>query len=127
VDRSAAYAAPLGSQERGGRRLADRCEIQVAYAIGVAHPLSVNVETFGTGKIADEKISALNPGALRPAPGVPSSATWTCAAPSTARPPPTATSAGTMSSSPGKTRTKPRPCAKPPDYKGQAPQSELTP
>jgi len=39
--------------------LADRCEIQVAYAIGVAHPLSVNVETFGTGKIADEKIGQL--------------------------------------------------------------------
>ncbi len=39
--------------------LADRCEIQVAYAIGVAHPLSVNVETFGTGKIADEKIVEL--------------------------------------------------------------------
>jgi S-adenosylmethionine synthetase len=39
--------------------LADRCEIQVAYAIGVAHPLSVNVETFGTGKIAAEKIAAL--------------------------------------------------------------------
>lgn len=39
--------------------LADRCEIQVAYAIGVAHPLSINVETFGTGKIADEKIVEL--------------------------------------------------------------------
>jgi S-adenosylmethionine synthetase len=39
--------------------LADRCEIQVAYAIGVAHPLSVNVETFDTGKIADEKIGQL--------------------------------------------------------------------
>jgi len=39
--------------------LADRVEIQVAYAIGVAHPLSVNVETFGTGKISDEKISTL--------------------------------------------------------------------
>jgi S-adenosylmethionine synthetase len=39
--------------------LADRCEIQVAYAIGVAHPLSVNVETFGTGKIADDKIGKL--------------------------------------------------------------------
>jgi S-adenosylmethionine synthetase len=51
--------------------LADRCEIQVAYAIGVAHPLSVNVETFGTGKIADEKIADtinehfdLRPGAI---------------------------------------------------------------
>ena len=39
--------------------LADRCEIQVAYAIGIAHPLSVNVETFGTGKIADEQIAEL--------------------------------------------------------------------
>ena len=37
----------------------DRCEIQVAYAIGVAHPLSVHVETFGTGKIEDEAISKL--------------------------------------------------------------------
>jgi S-adenosylmethionine synthetase len=43
----------------GGAGLADRVEVQVAYAIGVAHPLSVNVETFGTAKIADEKIAAL--------------------------------------------------------------------
>jgi S-adenosylmethionine synthetase len=39
--------------------LAERCEIQVAYAIGVARPLSINVETFGTGKIADEAIADL--------------------------------------------------------------------
>jgi S-adenosylmethionine synthetase len=39
--------------------LAERCEIQVAYAIGVAHPLSVNVETFGTGAISDERIAGL--------------------------------------------------------------------
>jgi S-adenosylmethionine synthetase len=39
--------------------LADRCEIQVAYAIGVAHPLSVHVETFGTGRLDDEAISKL--------------------------------------------------------------------
>ena len=39
--------------------MADRCEIQVAYAIGVAHPLSINVETFGTGKITDEQIAVL--------------------------------------------------------------------
>ena len=39
--------------------LAERCEIQVAYAIGVAHPLSVNVETFGTGCIPDEEIAEL--------------------------------------------------------------------
>jgi S-adenosylmethionine synthetase len=59
VDRSAAYAARWAAKNVVAAGLADRCEIQVAYAIGVAHPLSVNVETFGTGKIADEKIGAL--------------------------------------------------------------------
>jgi len=71
VDRSAAYAARWAAKNVVAAGLADRCEIQVAYAIGVAHPLSVNVETFGTGKIADEKIAAivsenfdLRPGAI---------------------------------------------------------------
>ena len=50
VDRSAAYAARWAAKNVVAAGLADRCEIQVAYAIGVAHPLSVNVETFGTGK-----------------------------------------------------------------------------
>jgi S-adenosylmethionine synthetase len=59
VDRSAAYAARWAAKNVVAAGLADRCEIQVAYAIGVSHPLSVNVETFGTGKIADEKISQL--------------------------------------------------------------------
>ncbi len=59
VDRSAAYAARWAAKNVVAAGLADRIEIQVAYAIGVAHPLSVNVETFGTGKIADEKISKL--------------------------------------------------------------------
>lgn len=59
VDRSAAYAARWAAKNVVAAGLADRCEIQVAYAIGVAHPLSVNVETFGTGKIGDEKIAAL--------------------------------------------------------------------
>jgi S-adenosylmethionine synthetase len=59
VDRSAAYAARWAAKNVVAAGLADRCEIQVAYAIGVAHPLSVNVETFGTGKIADEKIAKL--------------------------------------------------------------------
>ena len=59
VDRSAAYAARWAAKNVVAAGLADRCEIQVAYAIGVAHPLSVNVETFGTGKIADEKIASL--------------------------------------------------------------------
>jgi S-adenosylmethionine synthetase len=56
VDRSAAYAARWVAKNIVAAGLADRCELQVAYAIGVAHPLSVNVETFGTGKIADDKI-----------------------------------------------------------------------
>ncbi len=59
VDRSAAYAARYVAKNIVAAGLADRVEVQVAYAIGVAHPLSVNVETFGTAKIADDKISAL--------------------------------------------------------------------
>jgi S-adenosylmethionine synthetase len=59
VDRSAAYAARHVAKNIVAAGIADRVEVQVAYAIGVAHPLSVNVETFGTAKIADEKISAL--------------------------------------------------------------------
>ena len=59
VDRSAAYAARWAAKNVVAAGLAERCEIQVAYAIGVAHPLSVNVETFGTGKIADDKIANL--------------------------------------------------------------------
>ncbi|RPI96875.1 MAG: methionine adenosyltransferase, partial [Chloroflexi bacterium] len=59
VDRSAAYAARYVAKNIVAAGIADRVEVQVAYAIGVAHPLSVNVETFGTAKIADGKIDAL--------------------------------------------------------------------
>jgi S-adenosylmethionine synthetase len=59
VDRSAAYAARWVAKNVVAAGLADRCEIQVAYAIGVSHPLSVNVETFGTGAIPDEDIARL--------------------------------------------------------------------
>lgn len=59
VDRSAAYAARWAAKNVVAAGLAKRCEIQVAYAIGVARPLSVNVETFGTGLIPDEKIGQL--------------------------------------------------------------------
>jgi len=59
VDRSAAYAARWAAKNVVAAGLADRCEIQVAYAIGIAHPLSINVETFGTGHIPDNEISAL--------------------------------------------------------------------
>jgi S-adenosylmethionine synthetase len=59
VDRSGAYAARWVAKHIVAAGIADRCEIQVAYAIGVAHPLSINVETFGTGKLADEAIAGL--------------------------------------------------------------------
>ncbi len=59
VDRSGAYAARWVAKNIVAAGLAERCEIQVAYAIGVARPVSINVETFGTGRIPDEKIAAL--------------------------------------------------------------------
>jgi S-adenosylmethionine synthetase len=71
VDRSAAYAARWVAKNVVAAGLADRCELQVAYAIGVAHPVSLNIETFGTGKVSDEKIENaiqqvfdLRPGAI---------------------------------------------------------------
>ena len=72
VDRSAAYAARYVAKNVVAAGLADRCELQVAYAIGVAHPISVMVETFGTEKIGVAKIAELinahfdlRPGAFR--------------------------------------------------------------
>jgi S-adenosylmethionine synthetase len=59
VDRSAAYMARYIAKNVVKAGLADRCEVQLAYAIGVARPVSINVTTFGTGKIADERISEL--------------------------------------------------------------------
>ncbi|WP_126938715.1 methionine adenosyltransferase [Veillonella sp. VA142] len=59
VDRSAAYAARYVAKNIVAAGLADKCEVQVAYAIGVAKPVSIMVETFGTAKIEEEKISAL--------------------------------------------------------------------
>ena len=59
VDRSAAYAARYVAKNIVAAGLADKCEVQIAYAIGVARPVSLMVETFGTGKITDEKIVAL--------------------------------------------------------------------
>ena len=71
VDRSAAYAARWVAKNVVAAGLAERCEIQVAYAIGVASPLSINVETFGTGAVEDEEIARiidetfdLRPGAI---------------------------------------------------------------
>ena len=59
VDRSAAYAARYVAKNIVAAGLADKCELQLAYAIGVAHPLSVRVDTFGTGKISDAKLEEL--------------------------------------------------------------------
>ena len=59
VDRSAAYAARYVAKNIVAAGLADKCEIELAYAIGVAEPVSIMVDTFGTGKISDDEISAL--------------------------------------------------------------------
>ena len=59
VDRSAAYAARYVAKNVVAAGLADKCEVQVAYAIGVAHPVSVLVDTFGTGRIEETKIQEL--------------------------------------------------------------------
>lgn len=56
VDRSAAYAARYVAKNIVAAGLADKCEIQLAYAIGVANPVSINVDTYGTGKVTDEKL-----------------------------------------------------------------------
>ena len=72
VDRSAAYAARYAAKNVVAAGLAERCEIQVAYAIGVAHPVSLMAQTFGTGALSDGEISRivseqfdLRPGAFR--------------------------------------------------------------
>jgi S-adenosylmethionine synthetase len=72
VDRSGAYAARYVAKNVVAAGLAERCEVQVAYAIGVAHPVSVMIETFGTEQIGREKIAQLvdehfdmRPGAFR--------------------------------------------------------------
>ncbi|HQV79701.1 MAG TPA: methionine adenosyltransferase [Agitococcus sp.] len=59
VDRSAAYAGRYVAKNLVAAGLADRCEIQVSYAIGVAQPTSISINTFGTGKISDDKIIEL--------------------------------------------------------------------
>ncbi len=59
VDRSAAYAGRYVAKNVVAAGLADRCEIQIAYAIGIAQPVSVHVDTFGTGKLPDAKIAEL--------------------------------------------------------------------
>ena len=78
VDRSAAYAARYVAKNIVAAGLADRCEVNVAYAIGIAHPVSIAVRTFGTDKIPVGRIEERQ-GVLRPAARARSSATSTCA------------------------------------------------
>ena len=59
VDRSASYAARYAAKNIVAAGLAEKCEVQLSYAIGVAKPTSVNVDTFGTGKLSDEDITEI--------------------------------------------------------------------
>ena len=59
VDRSASYAARYAAKNVVAAGIADKCEIQLAYAIGVAKPVSIMADTFGTGKITDDEIANL--------------------------------------------------------------------
>ncbi|MBQ1706085.1 MAG: methionine adenosyltransferase domain-containing protein, partial [Clostridia bacterium] len=59
VDRTAAYMARYIAKNLVAAGLADRCELQLAYAIGVARPVSVLVDSFGTGKLSDERLAAI--------------------------------------------------------------------
>ena len=69
VDRSAAYAARWVAKNVVAAGLADRFEVEVAYGIGIARPISLSVESFGTGRIPDEEIQAPHRAPLRPPPG----------------------------------------------------------
>ena len=96
VDRSAAYAMRWVAKNVVAAGLADKCEVQVAYAIGKAHPVGLFVETFGTehgpGRQDRGRHRTRSSTCARPR----SSATSTCCARSTPRPPPTATSAAEL-------------------------------
>ncbi len=101
VDRSAAYAARYVAKNVVAAGLADRAEVQVAYAIGVAEPVSVMVETFGTEKIGRAQDRCELIAEHFDCARARSASTATCTARSTRRPPPTATSAARTPTSPG--------------------------
>ena len=111
VDRSAAYAARWVAKNLVAAGLARRCEIQIAYAIGVAEPVSVRVDAFGTCGPRRGGAGPPGPQALRPHARGASSTRSSCAARSTAPPPTTGTSAARTPASRGSAPTRPRPCA----------------
>ena len=114
VDRSAAYAMRWVAKNVVAAGLARRCEVQVAYAIGKAHPVGLFVETFGTETVAPGERSRTpslrSSTCARPR----SSATSTCSGRSTPRPRRTATSAGSCRTSPGSAPTASTPSRPPP-------------
>src|ERR1700750_954654 len=116
VDRSAAYAARHVAKNVVAAGLADRVEVQLAYAIGVAHPVSVMVETFGTEKVGRESRGGGGSGRWGPSPPPPArgrpARACACTGRSTRGPPPTATSAARTTTSRGRRRTRPTACAR---------------
>jgi len=107
VDRSAAYMARHVAKNIVAAGLADRCEVQLAYAIGVAEPVSVHVDTQGSGRVDDDRLCELIKDHFPLSPGV-SFVIWICAAPSIERPQPAGTLAGASRNSRGRRRTAPR-------------------
>ena len=93
VDRSACYMARYIAKNIVASKLASRCEVQLAYAIGVAEPVSVSVDTFGTGVIPDERFTELVRENFSAHAARHHRSPASCAGPSTARPRPSATSA----------------------------------
>ena len=114
VDRSAAYAARYVAKNVVAARLAERCEVNVAYAIGVAHPVSIAVRTFGTETVPVPRDRGADQASTSTYARPRSCATSTCCARSTPRPPRTATSAATTTTSRGSAPTRPTSSAKRP-------------
>jgi S-adenosylmethionine synthetase len=113
VDRSAAYAMRYVAKNIVAAGLADRCEVQVAYAIGVARPVSLMVNTFGTGNIDEERIEQLVRDHFDLRPKAIIQRLSTCCGRSTAIPRPMATSAAANPNSPGSVPTRRTPCDTP--------------
>ena len=106
VDRSAAYAARYVAKNVVAAGLADRAEIQISYAIGIANPISISAETFGTNKVPDSRINSLIETALRSAARSDNSPSGPASSHLLPRPPPTATSEGRRRTSHGSGRTR---------------------
>ena len=114
VDRSAAYAARYVAKNIVAAGLAERCEVNVAYAIGVAHPVSIAVQTFDTEQIPIDQIEALVREHFDLRPAAILRRCSTCAGRSSPRRPRTGISAARTVTSRGSAPTRPMRCARPP-------------